>query len=130
MFFEKTDLCISDSDRRQVDALSQLPVVQYPVYFWVKNYLTDGTIITKPENQPTNDFDTFLKALESLKCSSSMRTLALPVSEQVSATLTLQLKTLNQQYSSVNLSLLRKKIDILKSDLTNKKSWRLISIMY
>ena len=120
MFFDNPDLTITDSDKTQVDALSQDSTIEYPVYYWVK-YHSGNTIITKPENTPTHNFGDFLKALESLKYSASMSTLALAVSNLVIKKLDMEIKTVMSQHASVELNLLEKKCAILKSELPNKQ---------
>lgn len=93
---------------------------EYPIYVWRTYNLANGSQLSKPEALLTTNFDDFLNALESLRYSSSMHTLALVVKNQIQAQFRVDLNTAARAFGALHVDLLKKKVALLQSDVANK----------
>lgn len=123
MFFSPettTDFRDLSKEKELLSSLQQDPVITYPKYQWVRSHQTDGTILSKPEKFPTNDFNDFLYALDCLRYSSEMRSLFKPVQTVVEASLSRSLNQVERSFASLQVMLAKKKVEILKSKPVDK----------
>lgn len=123
MFFppqKPTDIKDSSEERKLLQSLEQEPTdLTYPVYVWKHSCSANREILSDPEKTLTNDFNYFLKAFESLR-HSVHSSLAIPTNLLVKKQLEMHIIRVNNIHAGLNVMLVKKKIEIFKSEMGDK----------